>query len=149
VILDLEYQEFVNGLYRVGIAGLDANLPAAVRFPVGVADGLMLRLHYRYAGRHLVVNEHGNVEIARGEEGRNVRHVGADLIARGIVMLVPRRHLDQAAVGQKNKVVRRSFLSEAHGMITARIYARSVLIRRNVVLVEHVAAHYRALWVSA
>src|SRR4051812_47423799 len=68
VVLDLEREKIVYGLERGSVRGLDTHLSPAFRVLVGVGDGVAPGLHHRHAGRDLVVNEHGNIEIPGGEQ---------------------------------------------------------------------------------
>src|SRR4051794_20831127 len=117
VVLNLEGEEFVNGFDRLRVHGSDADLAAFLRLFVGVCDRVVLRFHDRHAGRHAVVDEHGNVEIAGGEESGNVRQMGPNLIAGGVVMLALDFHADGPAVRQQDEMMRGGLMGETHAMI--------------------------------
>ena len=94
------------------------------------------------------MDEHGNLEIAGGEESGNVRQVGPDLIARGVVMFALDFHADGAAVRQQDEMMRGGLMGETHAMIATRVDRAAVLVGRDVILILHTAAHHRILSVS-
>jgi hypothetical protein len=105
VVLYLKHQEVVYGLERVWIVGGDADLSALAGGPEGVSDGIVLVFHGRDAGRHFVVDEHGNVEVVSAEHSGDMGQVHPYLIAGCVVVLGFGIDFDDSAIGEEREVV--------------------------------------------
>ena len=105
MLLDLEAEEIVDGGKGFAIARRNHHSCSAVCRDIFIGDGGFQPLHHRGAGRHLIVDEHGNLKIARLELPRDVRKVMLDgLAARGVFWVV-RADLDRSAgIAQKEMV---------------------------------------------
>src|SRR5690242_6253434 len=106
VVGDLKPQELVDGGQRFGIGSGNPNAAATVDLLEAVLDVALEPLQDGNAGRRAVVNEHRGLEVALGEQGRNVPQMHADLVAAGAVFGVVRGDLDRPAVGKQAEVVR-------------------------------------------
>ena len=115
----MEAQEGVNGFEGFGVGGGDLDLGAAIGFEVAIADFAAEFGHDGGAGRVGGVDEHGDVEIAGGEELDDVREVHADLVAGGGVFGVVGGDVDYAAGLGEVEVVSGGFVGKAHGVVAA------------------------------
>ena len=140
VVLNLESQEVVHSAERFRIGRSNANLAASIRRPESIDDDGLLCLHHRDAGRDLVVDEHGDVEVAGGEHGGDMGEVSANLVAGGTVAVCLDVDLDDAAVGKQSEMVGGGVVGEAHGVVTAHVNASRMLVSRALLLL-HGARH--------
>ena len=69
----MEAQEGVNGFEGIGVGGGDLDLGAAISFDITITDFAAEFGHDGSAGWIGGVDEHGDVEIAGGEEFDDVR----------------------------------------------------------------------------
>jgi hypothetical protein len=119
VIGNLEAKEGVNGLGGLDVGGRDLNFGAVIGFHVAIANFMTEFSHDGNAGGIGVMNEHGDVEVARGEALDDVREVHADLFARGGVLGVVCGDFDNSAGFGQAEVMRGGFVGKTHGMVTA------------------------------
>src|ERR1700691_4914112 len=67
VVRDLKAKEVMNRFQPIGICCLNAYLATCWQFFESVGDLSTFFFHDRYAGRHLVMDEHWNGEFSGGE----------------------------------------------------------------------------------
>lgn len=114
MIGDLKTQEFVNGGEGVRVRGRNVHPSAAPRFLVSIFDRGFELVHRGNSGWHSIMDEHRDVEIARGEQGRDVGQMHLYLIAAFGVLGIVRGDFDRAAVAIETKMMRGFFLLETH-----------------------------------
>jgi len=110
VIHDLKVQKVMHGLQRFGIVCGDPYLSASIRGLESVGDRIVFHFHRWYTGRHGVVNKHRDVEVIGAEHSGDVRKVRPDLIAGGSIVIGLYIDLDDSAIGQECKMMRRGFV---------------------------------------
>ena len=70
VVFDLKSKKLMNCLQRVGIRGLNTHSAACGQLFEAVRNLRMFVFHHRNAGRHLVMDEHGNGEFKGSKHSR-------------------------------------------------------------------------------
>src|SRR4029077_6961100 len=81
MLANLKLQKVMARAYRLRRIAKDNHPPAPVRFLIPVRDHALQSLHLGHPWRGLVVDEHGNVEVALREGAGNVRQMHADLVS--------------------------------------------------------------------
>ena len=127
VVRDLEAQEGVNRLERLGVPGADEHLRSAGRVLGAVGDVLAKALHRLGARRHAIVDEHRKMEVAAGEGLGDVPEVAADRVAARRVRGIQRLGLDAASIRGEREVVGGLLVGEAHPLIATAVDTRVVV----------------------
>ena len=133
VFLDLEFQELVNCLQSLRVAGGDLNQSAASSFLVFVADFFLELLHDLGSRWRLLVNQHGNLKVPLAEHRCDVPQMTTDLIATGGIFGIVRFNLNRTAIICQEKVMGRFQMVESHVLIASHVHLVHLLLRHMAV----------------
>lgn len=123
MVLDLKDEKVVDCLECAGVGSDDADATAPGNWLKGISNNAAPGLHDGDAGRHGVINEHGELEVAFSEHPGDVGKMSLDGVAGGGVIGAVGDNFNGAAIEEKAEVVGRFLMKESHGLIAAGVHA--------------------------